>query len=67
MAWKFTAASLLAVTLIYLGSLSVWVTVLSLGVKAILAILAVLLVGVAGVYVWQRYRHNQAKRLAYKQ
>jgi hypothetical protein len=67
MAWKFTAAFLLAITLIYLGSLSVWVTVLSLGVKALLAILVVLFAGAAGLYVWQRYRHNQIKRLAFKQ
>jgi hypothetical protein len=66
MAWKFTAAFLLAITLIYLGSLSVWVTVLSLGVKVLLAVLATLVVGAAGMYVWQRYRKERSPRLIFK-
>jgi hypothetical protein len=67
MFFKFLAAFLIASVLIYLGSLSVWVTVLALSVKALLATLAVVLVGALAVYMWKRYQSASIKQLTCKQ
>jgi hypothetical protein len=50
------------IALIKLGSLSVWVTVLSMSVKALLAILAALLVGVFLFAMWQLFFSDNSSR-----
>jgi hypothetical protein len=52
MFWLFLLLTLCAGALIRLGSLSAWVTVLSLALKALLA----LAVGLGLLYLWRRYR-----------
>ena len=70
MFWKFLAVLLAASALIYLGSLSVWVTVLSISVKVLLAIIAALFVGIAVAFLRQHYRKSKQSdptRLIFKQ
>lgn len=67
MFYKFLAAFLAAIALIYLGNLSVWVKVLSAGLIATLAVITAIFVAGGGIYLWKRYRSSSVKQLAYKQ
>jgi hypothetical protein len=53
MFWLFLLLTLCAGAFIRLGSLSAWVTVLSLALKSLLAIA----LGLGLLYLWRRYRH----------
>lgn len=62
MSWQFIAIILAASALIYLGSLSVWVVVLGLAAKTMLAFVLALIFGIIGYVVWRLYRwHRQAR------
>jgi hypothetical protein len=52
MFWLFLLLTLCAGAFIHLGSLSAWVTMLSLTLKSLLA----LAVGLGLLYLWRRYR-----------
>lgn len=70
MFWKFFAVLIAASALIYLGSLSVWVTVLSISAKVLLAVIAALIVGIAAAFFRQYYRKSKQSdphRLIFKQ
>jgi hypothetical protein len=55
MKWAFLAAAALAVGFIQLGAMSVWVVVLSIALKFVL-LLAAIVVVVAGLrFLWRRY------------
>lgn len=56
MFYKFLAAFIAASALIYLGQLSVWVSVLGLGLKSLLAMIAM---GIAGVIGWRLYSNRR--------
>lgn len=51
MLWTFLAVSAIAAALIQLGALSVWVAVLSLVLKALLALISV----AALFFMWRRF------------
>jgi len=70
MFWKFLAVLIAASALIYLGSLSVWVTVLAISAKALLVVIAALFVGIAAAFFRQQYRKSKQSdphRLIFKQ
>lgn len=66
MVWKILLILAAALALIYLGSLSVWVTVFALSIKILLALIGTMILGITGVYLWKRYRTRQVKQLAYR-
>lgn len=59
MAWKLIAAFVAALALVYLGQLTILVSVLSIGVKALIAVLIAVVVGGVAVYLWQQYRKTR--------
>jgi len=60
MFWMFLIAVATALVFIKLGALSVWVSVLSLTLKAVLiaAVVAALFIGVA--FAWRHYKGNRS-------
>ena len=56
MFWIFLIAAVLAIGLIQLGALSVWVSVLSLGLKAMLAVVLAVALFFGLLFVWRHYR-----------
>ncbi len=59
MFYKFIAALLAATVLITLGAQSVWVTVLAVGLKAALAVAAMLALYIAAQALWRRYQQKR--------
>jgi hypothetical protein len=60
MFFPFLAASAASLGLIQLGSLYVWVQILGLTVKALLALIAMGVVGSVGYVLWREYGKQQA-------
>jgi hypothetical protein len=60
MFWPILAASAASLGLIKLGSLYVWVQILGLTVKALLALLAMGVAGFVGYVLWLEYGNQQA-------
>ncbi len=60
MLFPFLAASAVSLGLIKLGSLYVWVQILGLTVKALLALLAMGVAGGVGYVVWREYGKHPA-------
>ena len=60
MFWQFLIAAFVAIALIQLGATSVWVAVLSLALKAIIAIALAVALYVGLRFVWQRYTNPPA-------
>ncbi len=58
--WPFLAASAASLGLIKLGSLYVWVQILGMTIKALLALLAMGVAGIVGYVVWREYGNQQA-------
>ena len=61
--WPFlaaSAASAASLGFIQLGSLYVWVQILGLTVKALLVLLAMGVVGIAGYVLWREYGKHPA-------
>lgn len=56
MHWIFLILALIAIVLVSLGALSVWVSVLSLALKIVFALLVGLALYNVMQFVWQRYR-----------
>lgn len=55
MLWMIaTAAVAAAISLVHLGALSVWVTVLSLALRAAALLLVSVLIGLIGTLAWRR-------------
>lgn len=58
MFWAFLIAAAIAIVLIQLGAMSVWVTVLSLALKAMLAAVFAVALYVGLRFVWQRLQRR---------
>ena len=54
MAWNFAIAVVIALCLIQFGALSVWVTVLSVSLKAVLGIAFVVVLYFGLKYLWRQ-------------
>jgi hypothetical protein len=59
MFWTFLIAVATAFVLIQLGALSVWVSVLSLSLKAMLGTILVVALFAGLLFVWRRYRGDR--------
>lgn len=59
MFWAFLIAAATAIVLIQLGAMSVWVTVLSLALKAMLAAVFAVALYAGLRFVWQRYKDGK--------
>ena len=58
--WQAALAILAAIGLIKLGALAVWVSVLTLSVKILTALIAMGIVGIIGYVVWRKYGNHHA-------
>jgi hypothetical protein len=66
MFWQFLAVLIAAPVLIYLGSLSVWVTVLAMSVKALLALIIGGILGFAGYLLWRKHQADRRRLIEFK-
>jgi len=58
--WPFLAASAASLGLIQLGSFYVWVQILGMTIKALLALIAMGVAGVVGFVLWREYGNRHA-------
>jgi|APFre7841882724_1041349.scaffolds.fasta_scaffold19963_4 hypothetical protein len=59
MFWAFLIAAAIAIVLIQLGAMSVWVTVLSLALKAMLAAVFAIALYAVLRFVWRHYKDGK--------
>ena len=59
MFWAFLIAAAIAIVLIQLGAMAVWVTVLSLALKAMLAVVFAVAPFADLRFVWQRFKDGK--------
>ena len=60
MYWPLLAASvLLAIACFQFGSMAVWITVLSITLKAVLLAVAIIAVAVGVMFLWQRFKESK--------
>ena len=60
MIWIFLALAAIAIAFITLGALSVWVSVLSMALKAMLAAALAVPAGIVLIGLWQRFNRRKS-------
>lgn len=62
MQWIFVVSAAVALVAFQLGSLSVWVTVLSAALKWILVLVVLALIATAALTLWRKWRSGSGNR-----
>lgn len=62
MLWQFLVAAAIAVGFVQLGALSVWVSVLSLVLKTMLAVVIFVAMFAGFLFAWRRYKCDRQGR-----